>query len=144
MTNRPIVIREGVVVTGRFPLLVVTLRVESKRRQRDVTFWCDRLGIALRHVQSLAPGSVEVYEAQGSAKGLARFVSFPFVQSYHLPVACRVGFRASGSGELKPAHRAPLGHVVGAIKREDQRAESASAARSAGRGDNVRRERLFN
>jgi hypothetical protein len=139
MTNRPIVIREGVVVTGRFPLLIVTLRVESRRNQRDVAFWAERLGIVLRHVQSLAPGSVEVYSAQGSAEGLARFVSFGFCQSFHLPVATRVGWQGQGTGDSKPAHRAPLSHVKDALRREDRRAESACAARD----DVVRRELLF-
>jgi hypothetical protein len=139
MTNRPIVIREGVVVTGRFPLLVVTLKTESARYRRDIAFWCDRLGIVLRHVQSLAPGSVEVYEARGAAEGLARFVSFPFVQSFHLPVATRVGWQGQGTGELKPVHRAPLPHAREALKREEKRSESACAARD----DVVRRELLF-
>src|SRR5262245_25487884 len=91
-TTRPIALREGVVVRGRFPLLVVTLRVESRRNQRDVAFWAEKLGVQLRLVQTIAEGSVIAVEAAAAPDALERFVSFPFVQSYHLPVATRIGW----------------------------------------------------
>ncbi len=142
-TTRPIPLGNGVVIHGRFPLLVLTLRVESKRNRRDVAFWADKLGVQLRLVQTIAEDSVIAVEASGAPDALERFVSFSFVAEFHLPVACRVGWQGQGAGEDKPQHHRPLPHVREALRREDDRAAAACAARREGHGDDVRRERLF-
>jgi hypothetical protein len=136
--TRGVELRDGVFVTGKLPLLVCELKCASRRNAAAIRFWMCKLGLASRLVQEVAPG-LEAHEVWGVPEALARFTSFAFVADYYLPVASRVGWQGQGTGELKPVHRAPLPHVVGAIKREDQRAESACAARD----DFVRRERLF-
>jgi hypothetical protein len=103
-TNRPVVLREGVVVTGRKPLVVVELKVESRRNVKAIEFWSWKLGIDLQLCQEIAPGSLEAYTATGAPDALERFLSFPFVASFHLPVAWRVGWQGQGGGELKPRH----------------------------------------
>ena len=142
-TTRPIAVREGVVATGRFPLLVCELKVESNRNRNAVAFWARKLGLELRLVQVVAEGALEAHEVWGAPDALGRFVSFAFVQSFHLPICCRVGWQGQGAGEDKPQHHRPLPHVREALRREDDRAEAACAARKMGRGDDVRRERLF-
>ncbi len=142
-TNRPIALREGVVATGRFPTLIVLLKVRSRRYRRDVAFWLGKLGLGHKVVHEVAADELVAYQVWGAPDALERFVSFAFVQSYHLPVSCRVGWQGQGGGETKPAHRKPLPHVREALRREDDRAAAACAAREAGCDDNVRRERLF-
>ena len=101
---RPVRIAEGVVVVGRKPMLVCELRVASARNRKAVNFWAEKLGLSLRRVQVIADDALEAFEVVGSVDALSRFVTFDFVQSYHLPVATRVGFVGSGTGELKPRH----------------------------------------
>ena len=142
-TNRPIPLRDGVAVRGTFPMLVVTLKVGSNRNVADVCFWLGKLGLGSRLVQVIGEGSVEAYEVWGHPDSLERFVTFGFVQSYHLPVSCRVGWQGAGAGESCPAHRKPLPHAVQAVRREDHRAAAASAAKAQGYGDDIRRHKLF-
>ena len=142
-TTRPVFLGNGAVVTGRKPMLVVELRVASNRNVRDIGFWSARLGLGLRLVQEVAEEALEAYEAWGTPEALQRFVSFGFVRSYHLPVACRVAFQGQGGGEAKPHHRSPLPHAVQALRREDKRAAEAATAKRLGCDDAVRRHRLF-
>jgi hypothetical protein len=137
--TRGVELMDGVFVTGKLSLLVVELKVASNRNVANICFWLRRLGLGAKLVHEVAPGALEAHEVWGAPDALERFVSFSFVHRYYLPTAAHVGYRASGSGELKPAHRAPLGHVVDAIRREDRRAEAACAARD----DRVRRGLLF-
>jgi hypothetical protein len=136
---RGVELRDGAFVSGKLPLLVVTLKVASNRNVASICFWARKLGLGLKLVHEIAPGALEAYECWGAPDSIERFVSFDFVSDYHLPVACRIGFRASGSGELKPVHRQPLQHVKDALHREDRRAEAACGASA----DRVRRELLF-
>jgi hypothetical protein len=136
--TRGVELRDGVFVTGKLSLLVVELKVASNRNVANICFWLRRLGLGAKLVHEVAPG-LEAHEVWGAPEALARFTSFAFVARFYLPVGARVGFRASGSGELKPAHRQPLQHVKDALRREDRRAEAACVACD----DFVRRERLF-
>lgn len=142
-TTRPLVVNDTLSVTGKFPMLICELRVESNRNVNDIIFWSKKLGLNLRLVQEIAEGTLEAYEVWGAPDALERFISFSFVQSYHLPVACRIGFTGQGSGESKPQHRGPLPHAVAAVKREDKRVAEACRAKKTGLDDTCRRQRLF-
>jgi hypothetical protein len=141
--TRGVELRDGVFVTGKLSLLVVELKVASNRNVANICFWLRKLGLGAKLVHEIAPGALEAHEVWGTPAALERFISFSFVHRYYLPTCAAVGYRASGSGELKPAHRQPLQHVKDALHREDRPAEAACAARSAGKDDVVRRERLF-
>ncbi len=139
-------LRPGVAVSGRFASLIVELKAGSRRNVKAAGFWAGKLGLRLELVQEIdspTDGPLEAYTAWGAPDAVERFCSFGFVHAHYLSVSTRVSWRGQGVGEDKPQHHRPLPHVREALRREDDRAEAACAARQAGRDDNVRRERLF-
>ncbi len=102
-TNRPTTTASGATITGNCPMIVAKILTDSGKARRDMAFTMRKQGLESRLVHELGTGC-EVHEVWGTTEGLGVFMEKWFVLEATLPIACRVGFIASGDGKLTPSH----------------------------------------